>query len=52
MSYRPFLFSLAFGLLAALGPAQAEDWPARPVTVVHLLPASVPNSPCARPTRR
>ncbi len=26
---------LAFFALAALGPAKAEDWPARPVTIVH-----------------
>jgi len=41
MNCRQFVFSTAIVVLAALSPAQAADWPARPVTVVHLFAPGV-----------
>jgi tripartite-type tricarboxylate transporter receptor subunit TctC len=35
MNHRQFIISIALVAFAALGPAQAQDWPARPVTIIN-----------------
>lgn len=35
MNHRHFILSIALVTFAALGPARAEDWPARPVTIIN-----------------
>ncbi len=39
MNRRQFIVYLALAAFTTLGPARAEDWPARPVTLVHTFAA-------------